>query len=357
VEVTASAPGKLIVLGEYAVLEGAESLVWAVDRRARVVARTTEEAGLVVVAPEIGVERAEADIDGFGTVRWRPGLDGDTRFRLRMVGAAVAGSAHELAGEQRELPSVHLRIDSSAFLAAGVGEKLGVGSSAAVMTALTGALLALGGIDVGSVAGRRRVFERVLTTHHQAQGDVGSGVDVAASTFGGVLRYRRGPSPAETATPARIEPFDGLHWAAVWSGRAAYTTSMVTMVRTFAHQNPAAFDELIDDLGDTSTRGCDAFAAGDVGAFLDAVGEYDDGLARLGAAAGVDIVSRDHQRIGSVVRAEGGVYKPSGAGGGDLGIAFSPQETVHDAIVAALARGGCATVDLAVDEHGLRLEP
>ncbi len=36
-KVIADAPGKLVLLGEYAVLEGAPGLVVAVDRRARVV--------------------------------------------------------------------------------------------------------------------------------------------------------------------------------------------------------------------------------------------------------------------------------------------------------------------------------
>jgi phosphomevalonate kinase len=352
VEVTATAPGKLIVLGEYAVLEGADSLVWSVDRRVVVRVRTSDEPGLVVEAPDIGIDRAVADFDGSATVRWRTGLDVE---RLHMVGAAVAGALHELGAGG--LPDVHVHIDTSALVSPEIGDKLGVGSSAAVVTALTGALLAIAGREVEDDSGRRRVFERALGAHNAAQGNVGSGIDVAASVFGGALRYRRGATLEETPTPERMALPAGLHWLAVWSGRAAYTPSMVTMVQEFAREEAGSYGDLMKELSITSARGCDAFVASDVPGFIEVVRDYGEGLARLGAASGVDIVSVDHQRIGSVVRAEGGVYKPSGAGGGDLGIALAGDGPTLDAVAAALGRAGVTTVPLAVDEHGLRLEP
>ncbi len=353
-ELTASAPGKLILLGEYAVLDGADALVWAVHRRARVVARVTGAGGLTVDAPDIDVAGARADLDRDGTVCWR-GLDAGAERRLGMVAAAVTGAVRLLASRERELPGLELRIDTAAFFAG--GDKLGVGSSAAVVTALTGALLAAGGLDIEDPAGRRRVFEVALASHNRAQGHVGSGIDVAASTFGGALRYRVGSALAGPPTPVARAPPGGLRWVAVWTGRARATPSMVADVRRFARDHPATYRAYIAELAATSAGGCDAFAAGDLDAFLAAARDYDRGLARLGAAAGVDIVSVDHQRIGSIVRAEGGVYKPSGAGGGDVGIAFTKEAAGHHKVAAALERGGCTTVDLAVDQHGLRLEP
>ena len=56
---TASAPGKLILLGEYAVLEGAPALVAAVEQRAEVSVELCVGEGICVDAPDIGVRRAE----------------------------------------------------------------------------------------------------------------------------------------------------------------------------------------------------------------------------------------------------------------------------------------------------------
>ena len=51
--VTATAPGKLVLLGEYAVLEGAPALVMAIDRRAEVRLETRTQAPCMLRAPGI----------------------------------------------------------------------------------------------------------------------------------------------------------------------------------------------------------------------------------------------------------------------------------------------------------------
>jgi phosphomevalonate kinase len=267
---------------------------------------------------------------------------------MRMVSAAAAAVAGHLAGHGAALPGARLHIDTAALSAPEIRDKLGLGSSAAVVAATSAALLALAGLEPGDAC-RRRVFDCAVRAHNAAQGKVGSGADIAASTFGGALRYRTGVAPG-----ASLRVPDGLHWWAVWSGQPASTPAMVAPVRELARAAPSAYGELIAELSLTSARGCDAFVSGEVVELLAAIDAFHNGLVRLGAAAGVDIVSMDHQRIGDVVRAEGGVYKPSGAGGGDLGMAFSADERTHTAVGAALARAGWTTVPLAVDTYGLR---
>ena len=48
-----SAPGKLVLIGEYGVLYGAPALVMAVDRRARVVLEAVRGDRWVLTAPEV----------------------------------------------------------------------------------------------------------------------------------------------------------------------------------------------------------------------------------------------------------------------------------------------------------------
>ena len=83
------------------------------------------------------------------------------------------------------------------------------------------------------------------------------------------------------------------------------------------------------DAGTERAGGIDQAAAiaGHLGwehAFAEAMpyqgGSYGEALLRLGVAAGVDIWSAEHRRIAAVVRAAGGVYKPSGAGGAVVGV-------------------------------------
>ena len=125
--VFASAPGKVILLGEYAVLESAPALVMAVNRRARVtLARPAHEGG-----------------------RWHATID---TARLFM------GAPH-------------------------ARKKLGLGSSAAVTVALASARCAARGRPLPSV-------DALIRMHRRRQDGRGSGVDVAAALHGGVSLYR-----------------------------------------------------------------------------------------------------------------------------------------------------------------------
>ena len=51
--IEASAPGKMVLVGEYAVLEGSPALVSAVNREAKVRLELTEGRGICVNAPQV----------------------------------------------------------------------------------------------------------------------------------------------------------------------------------------------------------------------------------------------------------------------------------------------------------------
>src|SRR3954451_15232031 len=139
----ATAPGKLILTGEYAVLGGAPAIVVAVDRRA-VARRNSTPRGsspfLLAVADEIAQRRGGSD--------------------------PAARAALEIS------------VDSTAFY--DKITKLGLGSSAAVTVAATA--LALGTADP------QEVLSVALAAHARAQGPRGargSGADIAAAVHGG----------------------------------------------------------------------------------------------------------------------------------------------------------------------------
>ena len=116
------APGKLVLTGAYAVLEGAPAIVAAVDRYA--------------------------------------------------VADTAVARRRSTSG-----PSTTTR-----------GQKLGLGSSAASLVASLGARALARGDDPRHAAVRSEIFRAARDAHQRQQGG-GSGVDVAASVHGGVLRY------------------------------------------------------------------------------------------------------------------------------------------------------------------------
>src|SRR5215472_10009477 len=135
----AMAPGKLLLTGAYAVLEGAPAIVTAVDRYAVADANQTDE---------------------------KPPLEVRAAF-----------------GEDHPAPRADVRA-----LRDETGRKLGLGSSAAALVASLGARALARGEDLRSPIVRALIFRAARAAHARAQGG-GSGVDVAASVHGGMLRY------------------------------------------------------------------------------------------------------------------------------------------------------------------------
>ena len=272
---SASAPGKLFLAGEYAVLEGAPAVVTAIDRRVRAwISRSSPPPS--------------------------PVLD------------AVASAVGELLGQRDEprgeLPPV--RADSSAFSQA--RNKLGLGSSAAVAAASCGALFEWAGLPIDTH--REQILATARAAHSRAQAGAGSGADVAASVVGGTIVYSIDEAPEPIAITA-VEP------VFVWSGKSASTTELLAAVRAFESKDPTAYRRSIDAMNELAGQLADAYRRGDAREVVELTGGYHLAMAALGRDAGADIVVESHERIARLAIDCGGAAKPSGAGGGDLAVA------------------------------------
>ncbi|KAK9435216.1 phosphomevalonate kinase [Metarhizium brunneum] len=106
----------------------------------------------------------------------------------------------------------------------GGANKTGLGSSAALVTALTAALLShylpWRLLDITSAPGKRRLHNLAQAAHCAAQGKVGSGFDVAAAVYGSCLYRRFSPGVLgqlpEAGSPGFAEKLvsvvDGVAW-------------------------------------------------------------------------------------------------------------------------------------------------
>lgn len=307
----ASAPGKLMIAGEYAVLDGATAIVAAVS--ARVTVRWVEQAEREL-PPEAAATRKLAE-DALGV----------------------------LAGE--------LALDASDLRRAGL--KLGLGSSAAASAAVAGALLASHGQDLRVASVVRRAFELALAGH-KAIAPEGSGADVAAAALGGFVRFRLEQGKLAEAEPVRFP--SALVARVVWTGKEARTSEFVRAVRAFEARDERGFRLLRDDLSDQASRFADAVAREDVREVIAAAGAYGLGMGQLGRSAGVPIVTPELAQIARLASEHGGAAKPSGAGGGDVAIAFFPDDASANAFDAACAAASLDRLDLTLGAEGVRVE-
>jgi len=321
--VFASAPGKLVWLGEYAVLEGGPAVVMAVNRRAR---------ARLVDAGRSPPERPDgADGDG-GAWHVEPEVVATVARALDCdPGAATGGLRAE--------------VDSSALFAAG-GEgrvKLGLGSSAALTVAMAGAVCALQGRVLPGIAA-------LIAAHGHGQRARGSGVDVSAAVHGGVSVYRM-DGPASRRQPVELPP--RLQWCCVWSGRPASTGELLARMAAWRARAPERHAAAMDALAAVAESGVAAIERGDAEALVGAASAYGRQLASLSEASGIDIACREHRAIGDTARACGVAYKSCGAGGGDVGVAMTTDSRALAEFRRRAACAGWRLLDLATDTRGL----
>ncbi|TFD17234.1 mevalonate kinase [Cryobacterium sp. TMT4-10] len=336
-----SAPGKLFLLGEYAVLEGAPALLTAVDRRVLVSIDDIDDLNdpasgawqLTAAGLGIGIENLTLNTDG----ALPAGLDPRLRARLTLFDAV---RETVLARAPRPVRPLRISIDSTAFSRG--GHKLGLGSSAAVAVTLTAALARSAGLDLGS----EELFRLAHAAHRSAQNGTGSGGDVAASVYGGLIGYTPGADPVRLRWPA------GLSLMAVVTGEGSLTTRLVGRVAEYAATDAAGYAADLSRLAGLAARAETALA--DPAGFLGLAADYFAALALLDAHAGAGIVTERHLELQAFAHREGGVFKTSGAGGGDVGLAFSLSGEPTERLSAALEAAGATVVPLGFSAPGLQ---
>jgi len=197
---TFRAPGKLVLMGEYAVLDGAPSLVAAVNAGVSCAWEASAERRIITPGPDT-FARAALDHAGVTTGTWTFGN----------------------------------------YNAPPTDTKPGLGGSAGATVA---ALLA-----ARTVAGEptEQLFADAFRVHHDVQGS-GSGVDVAAAVAGGVIRYKMGQPPVPVSPIELVVVWSGqsaktgprVQQYQAWSDRAAFVAETTRLVSAFADDPIAA---------------------------------------------------------------------------------------------------------------------
>jgi phosphomevalonate kinase len=288
----AIAPGKLLLSGAYVVLGDAPAIVCAVNRHAR----------------------------------------------------ASSGDG-PMTAEVREALEQPCAIDVSELESS--GQKLGLGSSAAALVAALALRADEQGEDVSTAEVRDRIFERARVVHARVQGG-GSGVDVAASTYGGVLRFQRGKS-----RPVSLPP--GVSITAFFSGTSVRTSALRERVAALAERDPERYVARMGVLAAVSVAASDAIEAADGPLFVSAIGAHLGALKSLGEAVDAPIVPAAFAELAGVAPDEGAAFIPSGAGGGDVGV-FVGMASPSASFMKHAERHSMTHIPLDIDSRGVRIE-
>lgn len=276
----ARAPGKVVLSGAYSVLEGAPALVSAVDRYVLADSERAPERVTPEVLAALGAERA-------------PHAD-----------------ASQLRAHDR---------------------KLGLGSSAAILVA------SLAACARGELTGTTltEMERQARDAHRRAQGG-GSGIDVAASVWGGTLLCQRVSDDALEVEGVELPR--GLV-IEVWSSDTESSTpALLASVQRLASERPAAHRAILDALTAGARRALNAVRAARADDFIAALAVQGSAMRELGDAAGEPIVTPSLAQLMPIASAEGGALLPSGAGGGDISlwVAQRPSSAAFRALAESL---------------------
>jgi phosphomevalonate kinase len=310
------APGKIVLWGEYAVLAGAPAAIAAVNRYAS-----------VEITPQ-------ADSWSFASTGFlTPGVHNFSGQFTDAPCAAMAECVLSYFDLDRLPAGFNLVSDTGGFYhpsdnKASRPAKYGLGSSAAVCTATYCAL--------ADFVGRNRQLDEAMAIHRAFQNGKGSGLDVAASWHGGVIRFQNGN--------VQPQPWpDNLHWQAVWTGSSAATD---TALGHFAQWQTEADTAPLDALVEASALLCHAFS-------MDNLAGYTQSLGQLDEAAKLNIFTPAHQRLATIAHAHDLIYKPCGAGGGDIGIAVGEDLSAVQQFCSQAAAQNYVPLNLEIAPHGV----
>ena len=322
-----SAPGKIFLAGEYAVLDGRPALVMAVDRHLHA---TWEPAATVLI-----LHRPSGLV-------WDGGAAPEQlRFAVRAADLALRLCAEE------GLPRQAFRLVYQDDFTEG-GVKLGLGGSAAASVIAVRAACAAQGRALTDAEALRLA----LAAHFIEQGGAGSGADVAACALGGVhqicARLPWRTAEEAMALPARdILRADPVETRAVqvskearfllaFTGKAADTRVLVRRVRSFREGDPRRWRAVADEIGARAESLRTALEAGAPESALASVRAAAAAMARLGEEAGAAIITADLALACALAASAGAAGKPSGAGGGDCAVVLAFGDEARDRAEAAL---------------------
>jgi len=294
-------PGSIMLMGEHAVLFGHRALACAVDRYIHITLTPRTDDRLVI-------DSALAQYDApLSALTDEPALS--------FVLAAARKQADALPG------GVTLKIESE------FSHTVGLGSSAAVTVGVITALRAFA--DMG--LDKAQLLSDALAVVHQVQGR-GSGTDLAASVYGGLIGY--------TVEPRQVSRLPGLPPIGLfYAGYKTRTPDVLRRVEEQSRSQSALFTELYQLMHQTTVQAESAINAEDWPELGKLMNIYQGLMDALGVcdATIADMI----YRLRSNTAVQGA--KISGSGLGDCVIALginNDDSMPYDAIPVAVSPTG-----------------
>jgi len=315
-----SAPGKLMLFGEHAVVYERPCLVTAVDQRISVGLKKRDDEKICLNAPDINIKNFLISPKD---------LKEPQPKEIRFVLAAVKNFF-----EKYKIKS-GLEIKAKSQFS----KQFGLGSSSAVTVSTIKGLAELFGIQIN----KKELFGLAYKTVLDIQG-VGSGFDVASAAYGGILYFLTGGKIIEEIKVDKLPIIVG------YTGIKADTPTLIRMVSNKLSQEPRKINKIFDEIEkivDLAKIEIENQGWEKVGKLMNQNQEL---LRELGVSS---------KELENLIRAslKAGAFgaKLSGAGGGDCMIAIANKDNFNK-INKAIEKAGGKIIKAKIPGQGVKTE-
>ena len=180
--------------------------------------------------------------------------------------------------------------------------------------------------------------------HKQLQGGLGSGADVATSLCGGLIKFQ-----TENYTTKSLSWPNGLFFRLIWTGSSVSTKDK--LIRFM--KGPDMFSRI--ELMNAAISMVTHWQSGDAKKILVGYEDYCELLYKFSCDYDLGIFSMGHKELLSQAKKDNLVYKPCGAGGGDIGILLGVDEKKLDKFCSSM-RNDFKRLDYKLSSNGVRIE-
>jgi len=324
---SASAPGKMVLIGEYAVTRGLPALSIAVNRRV-----TASRTSAPTQQHTVSSSMLEGQLFSFDK--------NQNNYHWNQTPAkSVQDFVEHLPWPptQKGVSGIALELDSQQFFLSNQGkyQKTGVGSSAALMLAACSVL------DKNS--------ERASQSHFQLQQQAGSGIDLATSLHGGLICFQQKHEVKLLTPPANF------YWQAVWTGESAKTQDFLQAFNSWIKREPAQWKLKKHQAASLIAEAIRAVGNNNGIILTACIRAYGEWLRELSDNIQMPVYTPAFEKIREMSLKTDCAWKPSGAGGGDIGIICAASRHNLTEISRTISDAGYKILDLEVDTEGLKV--
>lgn len=363
-ETTITAPGKLMLSGEWSVLEPNNMcIVLAINKKVKVKIKENNKKEINITLNNFGIktktilENQKLIFDSENPVLnfTKKSLETTIKY-LQEIGTKIK----------------FFDLETETIMGNKGMAKIGFGSSAATCVAITTAILKVHKQDLKIEEQKEKIFKLAIISHYLAQEKIGSGFDIAASTFGGTLIYKRFDAEwlqkelqqknishiVEQKWPLlyyeKIELPKNMLIIAGFTGKSASTKELVKKILYYKKNNKANYERAMKNISEITEKLAIALKKSNKTAIIELIKQNRLALKNLGETSETNLETEELRKIAEIAERHGGAGKFSGAGGGDCGIAVCFDKKTLEKIKNEFKRESIEPINFEIDKEGVK---